>query len=178
MRVAVDAEAVPEGLDQDLQVEAQAPALDVVEVALDPLLDRGVAPPSVDLGPAGDSRLHLVAEHVARHPPPEFLDEARALRTRPHETHLAAKHVEELRQFVEARSPEKRPEAGAAWIVRTSPHRTGFSLGVDAHSPELEHAEPLAVDAHPLLTIENGPGRHELERHGGGQHHGPVLYRQ
>src|SRR6266850_6697616 len=100
MRVAVDAEAVPEGLQEDLQIEGETPALDVVEVVLDALLDGGVAAPAVDLGPAGDPRLHLVAEHVAGHAPPELLDEARALGPRAHQAHLAAQHVEELRELV------------------------------------------------------------------------------
>src|SRR5207247_1932612 len=78
IRVAV-AETGPEGQEEDLQVEAEAPALDVVEVVFDPFLDRGLASPAVDLRPARDARLHLVAEHVAGHPPAELLDEARAL---------------------------------------------------------------------------------------------------
>src|SRR5690349_12064140 len=101
MRVAVDAEGVPEGLQQDLQIEAETPALDVVEVVFDPLLDRRVAPPAVDLRPAGDPRLDLVAEHVAGHTAPELLDEARTLGTRTDEAHLASEHVDELRQLVE-----------------------------------------------------------------------------
>src|SRR5437867_13126939 len=88
-------------LNQDLQVEGEAPPLDVVQVALDPALDRRVTPPAVDLGPAGDTGLHLVAQHVAGHAPPELLDEARALGARPDEAHLAAEHVEALRQLVE-----------------------------------------------------------------------------
>src|SRR5207253_2512294 len=83
------------------QVEAETPPLDVVEITLDPLLDRCVAPPSVDLGPARDPRLHLVAEHVAGHAAPELLHEARALGARSDEAHLAAQHVEALRQLAE-----------------------------------------------------------------------------
>src|SRR5262245_10871949 len=101
VRVTV-AEAVPDRLDENPQVEGEAPALDVVEVVLDPPLDRGVPPPAVDLGPAGDARLHLVAKHVARHAAPEFFDEARPLGSRANQTHLAAQHVEELGQLVEA----------------------------------------------------------------------------
>src|SRR5438445_690092 len=144
MRVAVDAEAVPEGLQENLQIEAEAPALDVVEVTLDPPLDRRVAPPSVDLGPARDPRLHLVAEHVARHPAPELLHEARALRARPDEAHLAPEHVEELRQLVEARAPEEDAERRAAWIIRARPDGPGLLLGVHAHRPELQHLEASA----------------------------------
>src|SRR5262245_37028306 len=65
VRVTV-AEAVPDRLDENPQVEGEAPALDVVQVALDPPLDRGVPPPAVDLGPSGNAGFHLVAEHVAR----------------------------------------------------------------------------------------------------------------
>src|SRR6185436_1395796 len=43
----------------DLQVERDRPVLDVIQVVFDPLLERGVASPPVDLGPAGDPRLHL-----------------------------------------------------------------------------------------------------------------------
>src|SRR6516164_5120340 len=100
MRVAVDAEAVPDGLQQDFQIEPETPALDVVEIVLDPLCDRRVAPPAVDLRPARDTRLDLVTEHIAGHPAPELFDEARPLGPGADETHLAAQHVHELRQLV------------------------------------------------------------------------------
>src|SRR5262249_21943244 len=133
MRVAVDAEGVPEGLQQDLQIEAETPALDVVEVVLDPLLDRRVAAPAVDLRPAGDPGLHLVAEHVAGHAATEFLDEARALGPRADQAHLTAQHVDELRQFVEAGPPQKYAQGGAARIVDARPHGAGLRLRVHPH---------------------------------------------
>src|SRR5258705_1074149 len=171
MRVAIDAEAVPEGLQEDLQIEGETPTLDVVEVVLDPLLDRRVAAPAVDLGPAGDPRLHLVAEHVAWHAAPELLDEARALRPRPHEAHLAVQHVEELRQLVEARPPQGNAERGTPRIILARPHRSRLRLGVHPHRPELQHPEAPAVDPHALLAIEDGPRRGELERDRDPQHH-------
>src|SRR5687767_1097860 len=69
------AEAAEEGQDQDLHVQQQRPVLDVVEVVLDALLDGGVAPPAVHLGPAGDAALHPVAQHVLRDALLELLDE-------------------------------------------------------------------------------------------------------
>src|SRR2546425_7484921 len=138
VRVTVDAEPVPERLDENLQIEAQAPALDVIEVALDPFLDRRVPPPPVDLGPPRDARLHLVAKHVAGHPASELLDEARALRARTHKTHLAPQHVEELRQLVEARAPQECAQAGAAQVVRAGPHEPGLRLGLHPHRAELQ----------------------------------------
>src|SRR5438128_338352 len=82
------AEAAEEGQDQDLHVEQQRPVLDVVQVVLDPLLDRRVAAPAVDLGPAGDAALDPVAQHVLRDALLELLDEGRPLGARPHQAHV------------------------------------------------------------------------------------------
>src|SRR5688572_21969736 len=60
------AEAAQQREDQDLDVEQQRPVLDVVEVVLDPLLERGVAAPAVHLCPAGDAALDPVPDHVLR----------------------------------------------------------------------------------------------------------------
>src|SRR3989475_2688146 len=51
VRVAVDSETGPERLDENLQIETQTPALDVIKVALDPFLHRRVPPPPPYLGP-------------------------------------------------------------------------------------------------------------------------------
>src|SRR5216117_54629 len=171
IRVAV-AETGPEGQEEDLQVEAEAPALDVVELVFDPFLDRGLASPAVDLRPARDARLHLVTEHVPGHPPPELLDEARALGARADEAHFTAQDVPELGQLVEAEASEEGPEARAPRIVRPRPDGPGLALGVHAHRAELEHAEALAVQAHPLLAEEDGPRGGELEEDGDREHHG------
>src|SRR5690606_26950487 len=54
---------------EDVEVEQDRPVLDVVEVVLDPTLDLftgvGLAAPTLDLGPAGDARLDLVAGKIA-----------------------------------------------------------------------------------------------------------------
>ena len=54
---------------EDVEVEQDRPVLDVVEVVLDAPADLfrrvGLAAPAVDLGPAGDARLDLVAGEVA-----------------------------------------------------------------------------------------------------------------
>src|SRR5262245_35529647 len=121
MRVAVDADAVPERLRENLQVEVEAPALDVVQVVLDPLLDRRVTAPAVELGPTGDPRLHLVAQHVAGDALAKVLDEARALRARADQAHLAPQDIEELGQLVEARPAQEDADGGAARIALARP---------------------------------------------------------
>src|SRR5512139_3031860 len=92
-------EAVPEGHEEDLEVEGERPVLDVEDVVLDALLDRGVAAPAVDLRPAGEAALDLVAQHVARDALAELVDEDRPLRARPDEAHLPAEDVDQLRQL-------------------------------------------------------------------------------
>src|SRR5260370_12616458 len=81
-------EAAPDRPDQDLQVEPKRPALDVVEVVLDALLERRVPAPTVDLRPAGHARLDLVAQHVSRYLASELVDEERPLGPWPDTTHL------------------------------------------------------------------------------------------
>src|SRR5258708_3484332 len=75
----VPVEPAHEREPHDLQVERDRPVLDVIQVVLDALLERGVAAPAVHLRPARDSGLHLVAQHVLRDAVFELLDEVRAL---------------------------------------------------------------------------------------------------
>src|SRR4051812_33822021 len=59
----------------DFQIEANRPVFDVVEVVLDPLFERCVTAPPVDLRPASQARLDLVSQHVLRDLVLELLDE-------------------------------------------------------------------------------------------------------
>src|SRR5262245_2346754 len=87
--------------DEDLQVEQQRPVLHVIEVVLDALLERRVAAPAVDLGPAGHAAAHAVTQHVTWDALLELLHEGRALGARADEAHVALHDVQELRQLVE-----------------------------------------------------------------------------
>src|SRR6266853_3427785 len=83
-------EALHDRQPHDFQIEADRPVLDVIEVVLDALVDRRVAAPAVDLGPSGQARLHLVAQHVLRYAMFELLDEMRTLGPRADDGHVAA----------------------------------------------------------------------------------------
>src|SRR6266571_9264637 len=91
----------------DLEIEPHRPVLDVIEVVLDPFLDRRVAPPAVHQRPPRDPGLHLVAQHVLRNLVLELGDEQRALGTRPDDGHVALEHVPELGQLVDVRSAKQ-----------------------------------------------------------------------
>src|SRR5262245_52707922 len=171
VRVTV-AEAIPDRLDENPQVEGEAPPLDIVKIAFDPPLDRGVPPPAVDLGPAGDARLHLVAEHVTRHTAPELFDEAGSLRSGTDQAHVAPQHIEELRQLVKTPAPQESAQPRPARIVGSRPHRPGLSLGVHPHRAKLQHSEASSVDAHSLLAVQHGTRRGELDRDHDSEHRG------
>src|SRR5689334_21672905 len=85
----------------DLDIESNRPVLDVIQIVLDSLLERRIAAPAVDLGPAGDAGLDLVAQHVLRDAVLELLDEERPLRSRSDDRHVALEHVPELRPLIE-----------------------------------------------------------------------------
>src|SRR5439155_26107427 len=143
-----------EGLEQGLEVQRHRPVMDVIEVGLVALLDGRVAAPAVDLSPAGDPRLDVVAQDVARHAPSELLDEARPFGPGPDEAHVATQDVEELGQLIEARPTQEDADSGSPRIVADRPARAGVRLRVQAHGAELQHPEAAAGDSHPLLALE------------------------
>ena len=120
-----------------LRSSADRPVLDVVEVVLDALLERRVAAPAVDLRPAGDAGLHLVAQHVLRDPVLELLDEERPLGPRADDRHVAPQHVPELRQLVEVEPAQPAADRRAARVVVARPDRAGLVLGALVHRAEL-----------------------------------------
>src|SRR5437879_5693916 len=106
----------------------------------------------MDLRPARDPDLDAVAVVVAVDLLRERLDEARALRPRADDAHVALHHVQELRQLVERRLPDEPADPGAA-VRPLDPAGADSRRMVDelagrglaaAHRPELEHLEVAA----------------------------------
>src|SRR5450759_4507308 len=116
-------QAMSEGHPEDLDFVGESPVFDVVEVVLDPLGEAGVAAPAVDLRPAGHAGADAVAQHVLRKLLLEFSDELRPLRAGPDEGHLPPQDIDELRQLVQAPSPQVPPDPRAARVLRARPGR-------------------------------------------------------
>ena len=141
-----------------LRSRRHRPVLDVVEVVLDALLERGVAAPAVDLRPAGDAGLHLVAQHVLRNAVLELLDEERPLRPRADERHVAAEHVPELRQLVEVRAAQ---EACRAACTRGSSSRaqTGpVSRSASSYIERNFHDRRTSLPSRPMRSWRKNTG--------------------
>ena len=99
--------------EKDLEVQPEGPVLDVEVVEPGALVDRGVAPQAVDLGPAGQAAGHSVAGVVAAVESPNSSTKCgRSGRVRPGSCRHA--DVEQLGQLVQrgdAQEPADRPEA-------------------------------------------------------------------
>ena len=84
---------------------------------------------------------------------------------RPHQRHLAAQHVPELRQLVDTGLPQQSSETRDAGILLdlegrsvlfVQRHQLRFArLGVGDHRAELQHHELPAAQTAPLLTEEH-----------------------
>src|SRR5437773_2665527 len=101
---------------QDLHVQRKRPVANVVQIAVEPLADRRVPTQTVQLGPSGQARPHAVTLTVGGHFLGESLDKVGTLGARSDQAHFAPHDVDQLRQLVDAVTPEKDAEAGAARV--------------------------------------------------------------
>src|SRR3989442_5635724 len=161
--------------EQNLEIEAQRPAVHVEEVHLHPPLEVHGVPPT-DLPEAGDPGSHGEA------PALRALDLTRLVHRqwpRPHQAHLALEDIEELGELVEGKLPEEPAGAGAPRVTRRLEDRPGpvvevvdlvaHPLRVLDHGPELVHQEAPAVEPGALLAEDDRPAGGELDRERDGQ---------
>jgi hypothetical protein len=89
------------------------------------------------------------------------------MRARAHDRHLAAQHVEELRQLLEAGAADEAAQRRHARIALAHlPERAGAVLaGFGPHGPELENLDHLAVAAIALLAEQDRSRRAQPDRH-------------
>src|SRR5581483_9471288 len=99
------AEANGERSDSDLDVQPQAPIIDVPQIMLHALLHllerAGFSAITINLGPAGDAGLDVVAEGVVADDLLIFGVVGGRVRAGAYQRHVTLEHVEELRQLVD-----------------------------------------------------------------------------
>src|SRR5690606_38088774 len=127
------------------------PVLDVVQVEFDALFHFvdaiGLATPAIDLRPAGDAGLDLVALHVLVDEVPVLLIVSDRMRSGPDNGHAPLQHIDELWQFIQAGTAQERTEAGDAWVVAPRLDQGPGLLGVLHHGSELVDLDRLPVPA-------------------------------
>src|SRR5579862_8550109 len=152
------------GEDHDLQVQEDAPVLEIKEVRPDAFAQVRIAAEALYLRQTRDARLRIVPRVVVRYLLLEILDQFRALGPGAHEAHVPLQHVPELRHLVDIPRPHEGSHTQAPRVVLDGPLRAGAALGIQPHAADLEHLEGLAVAAHPPLAIENRAGRFEVNQ--------------
>ena len=174
VRLLIPLEHVRHRLEDDKEVEPEAPVLDVPDVALDAAFHLveglGLAAVAGDLAPAGDAGLYIMADHVFVDKLGVLLGVLEHVGAGADDAHLAEKHVDELRKLVEAGVAHDLAPAGDARIALRGLEAVG--LGVDLHAAELEAGELLAIESGALLAEEHGAGHRELRHDGHDQQYG------
>lgn len=93
-------------LDHDFEVEQQRPVIDIPKVKADALCDLGglwcCAAAAIALRPPGNAGFDVVTEGVFANNFFELIVMGESVRARTDDRHVAAKHVEKLRQFINA----------------------------------------------------------------------------
>ena len=134
---------------QNAQVEPERLMIDVPNIVPELLLPRQRVAAS-DLGPARDAGPDRVSAHLLGGVAVEVLDEQR---TRPHQAHIAFKHIEHFRQFVQGSGPEPPSEPCQAVDVR---EQISLRIPRMGHGPELPEIEDAPAEARTGLSEEYG----------------------
>src|SRR5258708_5865134 len=163
VRMALE-EQTQAGQHDDLQVQGKGPVLDVVDVVQGAIGDWRGAAEVVDLRPPREAWPHPLPLQVARNLSAVPLVEERRLRTRSYQAHVSTKHVEKLRQLVQAAAPHDPAKPGHAGIPWRGDDRSGLCLSLRDHRSELEDHERLAVAAYALLSEEDGSRHRQLDQ--------------
>jgi hypothetical protein len=169
--VPAPADDCRDGLEQEAQILAEAPVVDVPEVQVHPVLEGDLVP-AAHLPDAGEARHHGETTKLPGLVLGDFLGHRRPGAD---ERHVATKHVDELRKLVDAESPQNFPEwrdarviahleDGPALLVLVL-ERLLQRLGARHHRAELQDVEEATVLAHAQLAVEGRPGRGELHQH-------------
>src|SRR6185503_1027506 len=164
------AEDVRDGPEQDLDVRPERPVDDVEVVERDHVLERDTG--AEDLPRAGHTRRQVETAAVPAGHLLVLVDDERA---RTDQAHLAAQHVDELRELVERRPPQEPPDARdprvvgdlekAARLVAVEQLDLAL-LGVAAHGPELDDPEAGVAATDACLPEEDVPRGAALDEEG------------
>src|SRR5438552_11075157 len=118
---------------------------------------RGSAAKTAHLSQPGNSRLNESADMVACHYFRKFGVMLEQMRARTDDTHLAAQHIPELRNFIDTELPEKSPE----WInAIVAPARLVRDLFVArTHRAKFVNGESAILNSGTHLLMEERAGR-------------------
>ncbi|MCY1425093.1 hypothetical protein D9M71_408730 [compost metagenome] len=123
----------------------------------------GLAAPAIHLCPAGNPRLHLMAQHVAANLGAVFLVVRHRMRAWADDGHVAEQYIDELRQLIQRSPANECTHPGNAVVIARGLDHIRAVLH-HPHAAELPHLDRPAIDAITLLPEEHRPWRAELHR--------------
>src|SRR6185437_12664432 len=157
------------GFQDNVQVEPQRPIAQVIEIVVDPGLHlvegAGLAAVAIDLGPAGDSGLDLVSNHITFYEVAVDFVVRHGMRAGADDAHAPLQHIDELGQLIERVPAQEGADAGNTGIalVRLA---DGVAIFAHAHRTEFIDEDLLAVEAVAALLENDGAGRIQLDGDG------------
>src|ERR1700722_5248472 len=98
----------------------------------------------MNLCKAGNTRLHRMSAVITQDRLPQTSDDFGPLGPRANETHVSAQDIPELRKFVEVQFPQDSANGCNARIVGWTPARSGFTLAIVIHCPDLIEREHVS----------------------------------
>ena len=132
------------------------------------LVGVGHAAQAVDLGPAGDPGLDVVAARIERDLALELMVMGERMRARADQRHMPGDDVQELGRLVQIVAPQHAADPCDARIVRGRLDNDAAVIG-GRHGAELEDAEGLLVEAVAALQEQDRAGRIEPDQRGDDQ---------
>src|SRR5262249_39642857 len=111
----------------------------------------------LDLRPSCEPGLYQMSLRVVQDDLAQTVDKYRTLRPRAHKIHIASKHVDELRQFVEAELAHDSTDACDARIIFLCPHWARIVLRSNSHRAKLDYLERSPLLTYALLHVEDRP---------------------
>ena len=157
-------ETVENCQENDFEIQRQTPVPHVIQVVLDSLRDRTVAPAqSVDLRPPSYPTLNIMSCHISWNFLPELLHEECQLWAGTNYTHVAFHDVDELRKLVEACPPEDPADRCNPTVAPLGVPSIRFSRIVYVHCSKLEHREASAVQTYSFLGKKCRSTRRKLD---------------
>src|SRR5215210_4548136 len=149
--------------DDDPEVEPERPVVDIPDVE-----DEAVVPayevPALHLGEPSDAGLHVVPSCLLRRIARQVLEQEWPWS---HDAHLALDDVPQLRQLVEAGSPENRSQPRDTCVQW---HDGSVGPERITHRPELDDRERRALVAWADLPEQHRAPHRRADRDGDGEH--------
>jgi len=107
--------------------------------------------------PSRNTRRHEQSFRIKRDFFRKFADERFALGPWTDQTHVAAEHIEELRDLVDAELAQPFTNTRDAWIIFNGPHRAGTTFCIRAHGAKLVNDERNALAPSRSCGKRSGP---------------------